>query len=151
MRSLAAIDDLPSVLEALDQSKHDDVRQAAIEALRNWVAQSRDNDYKLFKLLKEKYNYKQAEIIMEMMHQFSEAERRRPERYELLIDYLVNPNLVIRELGAWHLYQLVPAGRGIPYSAVADAAARERSEAQWRALIPAGQLPPSQAPPAKKK
>jgi hypothetical protein len=151
VRSLAAVSDLPSLLEALDQSKLADVRLRAIEALRNWVAASRDNDYKLYNLLKAKYKGKEPEIIMEMMHSFSEAERRRPERYELLIDYLVNPNLVIRELSAWHLYQLVPAGKHIPFAADADSSVRERAEAQWRALIPQGQLPPAAAGGSKTK
>jgi hypothetical protein len=152
VRSLAAVSDLPGLLEALDQSKVPDLRLAAIDALRNWIATSRDNDYKLFNLLKEKYKNKEAEIIMEMMHSYSFDEIRRPERYELLIDYLVNPNLVIRELGHWHLNVLVPQGRNIPYSASADSQVRERAEAMWRQLIPRGQLPPSVAPgPGSKK
>jgi hypothetical protein len=151
VRSLAALNDLPSLLEALDQSKYPDMRAAAVESLRYWVALARDNDYKLFDLLKEKYKSKQAEIIMEMMHNFSGAELRRPERYELLIDYLVNSNLVIRELGAWHLYRLVPAGQGIPYAADADSRLRDSAAAAWRGLIPSGQLPPTKAPTPKKK
>jgi hypothetical protein len=147
-RSLGAISDLPSLVEALDQPKFADLRWAAIETLHNWVATGRDNDYKLFEVLKAKYKNKEAEIIMEMVHGLPEAESRRPERYEQLIDYLVNPNLVIRELGALQLYKWVPAGRGIPYSAAADSATRERSELLWRALIPPGQLPPA-APPAQ--
>ncbi len=149
VRSLAAVNDLAGLLEALDQSKLPDLRTFAHDALRDWIATSRDNDYKLFELLKQKYKNKEAEIIMEMLHGFSEAEIRRPERYELLIDYLVNPNLVIRELGAWHLYKLVPAGKNIPYSAAADSQTRARAEAAWRSLIPPGQLPPALAPMKK--
>src|SRR5262249_9428100 len=138
VRSLAAVSDMPNLLEALEQPKFPDVRQAAMESLRNWTASARDNDYKLFAALKEKYKGKEAEIIMDLMHKFSDAELRRPGLYELLIDYLVNSNIVIRELGAWHLYTIVPQGRNIPYSASADSATRERAEAAWRALIPPG-------------
>lgn len=140
--SMAALDDLSGVLEALDQAKVADLRRTANEALRNWIAASRDNDYKLFDLLKEKYKNKEAEIIMEMLHPFSPAELNRPERYELLIDYLVNPNMIIRELGSFHLYNLVPAGKSIGYAADADSRVRAAAEAQWRLLIPPGQLPP---------
>ncbi|MCI0639911.1 MAG: hypothetical protein L0Y72_19380 [Gemmataceae bacterium] len=149
VRCLAALDDLSTVLEALDQPKLADVRLAAGGVLRNWIGRTRDNDYVLFELLKEKYKHKEAEIIMELLHGLSEEEIKRPERYELLIDYLVNPNLVIRELGRWHLYALVPAGRNIPYSAT-DSAVRSAAEREWRRLIPPGQLPPATMPPKTK-
>lgn len=151
VRSLAAISDVPNLLEVLDQPKYQDLRLTAMEALRNWTAGARDNDYKLFAALKEKYKGKEAEIIMDLMHKFSDAELRRPGLYELLIDYLVNTNLVIRELAYWHLCTIVPQGRNIPYSAAADAPTRERAEAAWRALIPPGQLPPSVTQQTKKK
>jgi hypothetical protein len=151
VRSLAAIADLPSLLEALGQDKFADVRQTAVDALRNWIANARDNDYKLFHLLKEKYKSKEAEIIMEMMHSFSAADIARPGLYELLIEYLVSPNLVIRELAAYHLRVLVPAGRNIPYAADADSQVRENAVIRWRALIPPGQVPASLAPGARKK
>ncbi len=149
VRCLAALDDLSTVLEALDQPKVADVRLAGSGVLRNWIARTRDNDYVLFELLKEKYKHKEAEIIMELLHGFSDEEIKRPERYELLIDYLVNPNLVIRELGAWHLYSLVPAGRTIPYSAT-DSVVRAAAEREWRRLIPPGQLAPATMPPKTK-
>jgi hypothetical protein len=151
VRSLAAVSDLPNLVEALDQPKFSDVRLVAVDALRHWTAATRDNDYKLFGLLKEKYKGREAEIIMDLMHGFSEAESRRPETYELLIGYLNNPNLVIRELGAWNLYRMVPAGRAISYSAAADSQARERAIISWHALIPPGQLPASVTPAPKKK
>jgi hypothetical protein len=151
VRSLAAVGDISSLLDALDQPNNDDLRIQSHMALRDWIAASRDNDYKLFDLLKEKYKNKEAEIIMDLLHPFSPAQLSRPGLYELLIDYLVNSNLVIRELGQWHLYRLVPAGKIIPYAAAADSLVRERAEAQWRALIPSGQLPPTVAPAGKKK
>ncbi len=151
VRSLAAVSDLSSLLEVLDQPQMADLRREAIDALQYWIATDRDNDYRLLDQLKQKYKNKEAEIIMEMMHGFAESEWRRPGLYELLIDYLVNPNTMIRELAHFHLYRLVPAGRNIPYSASADSQARERAEAQWRALIPPGQLPPAVTPLPKKK
>ncbi len=151
VRSLAAVGDISSLLDALDQPNNDDLRLQSHLALRDWIAAARDNDYKLFDLLKEKYKNKEAEIIMDLLHPFSPSQLSRPGLYELLIDYLVNSNLVIRELGQWHLYRYVPAGKTIPYSAAADSLVRERAEAQWRALIPSGQLPPALAPAGKKK
>ena len=69
--------------------------------------------------------------------------------YAAAVKHRVNPNLVIRELGALRLYEAVPAGRTIPYQASGDSRLREASEAPWRALIPSGQLPPLTAPKKK--
>ena len=64
--SLAAVSDLPSLLEALDQSKMDDLRLTAIEALRYWITTARDNDYKLFDVLKDKYK-KPGKVFLGMV------------------------------------------------------------------------------------
>ncbi len=142
VRCFGALDDLPALLEALDQEKHQETRMTAIETLRQWIALSRDNDYQLYDALKRKYKTSEAGIIMTLLHSISEREVATPETYESLIAYLDNPHLLIRELGAWHLYLLVPAGRGIRYSAAADAGVRRQAQQEWRNLIPPGQLPP---------
>ena len=131
--SLAAMEELPSLLDLLEQDKQPDVRLTTIEALRNWVATSRNGEYKLYELLKAKYKMSEAETIMQLLHSFSERATQQPDTYEVLIDYLVHPVLPIRELAAWHLYQMAPAGRNIPYSASADSVIRQRAHTAWRA------------------
>jgi cytoskeletal protein RodZ len=148
--SLAAMDELPSLLDLLEQDKQPDVRLTTIESLRYWIATSRNAEYKLYDLLKAKYKMSEAETIMQLLHSFSERATQQPDTYELLIDYLVHPVLPIRELAAWHLYQMAPAGRNIPYSASADSVIRQRAHTAWRALVPPGQLPPA-APMPKGK
>lgn len=147
-----ALDDLSGLIEGLDQEKMPDVRQSAHEVLRQWISQSRDNDYRLYEALKERYKGRETDIIMEMLHYtyFSPEESRRPERYEILIDYLENNTLVIRELAHWYLINLVPAGRNIRYFASDDSTTRARAVTAWRNLIPPGQLPPKAGPPLKK-
>lgn len=144
--SFAAVDDPASLVDALDQDKFPDVRLASIDALRQWMTSNRDNEYRLYDLLKTKYRLGEVENIMKLLHYFTEKEASQPETYETLIDYLTNPLLVVRELAAWHLYRLVPAGQQIPWDSAGDPATRERTRAQWRTLIPAGQLPPMAAP-----
>jgi hypothetical protein len=65
----------------------------------------------------------------------------------VLINYLKHSRLPVRELARWHLMRLAPAGGDIVYDAASPAAQREQAFERWRALIPAGKLPP---PPKKK-
>ncbi len=158
VRSFAAIDDLPGLLEALiqedpmDPKKFVDVRQSAIQALMSWISYYRDGEYKLYDVLKKKYQPGQAETFMELLHNtyHSPQAKARPETYDVLIQYLNHDLLGVRELAAWHLYVLVPAGREIFYAAVAPANVRQAAQARWHKLIPAGKLPPPpKEPPAK--
>lgn len=141
--ALGAMDELPALVDLLEQDKQPDLRMTAIEVLRNWIAHSRSSEYKLYDLLRSKYKMTEAETIMQLLHSFSERATQQPDTYELLIDYLIHPVMPIRELGAWHLYQMAPAGRNIPYNASADSQVRQRAHASWRALIPPGHLPPA--------
>lgn len=153
VRSLAALDDVSRVLEMLDPpSKYPELRQEANLTLQDWIGHGKDYDYRLFDILREKYSNTESQRIMELFHRFSAKQAAMPETYELLIDYLVNPNPIIREMGAWHLYNLVPAGRSIPYSSLADRNLRETSRQAWQRLIPPGRLPPREgAPPIPMK
>ena len=140
--SLAALDELSSVIEALEQEPAPDLRWSAAESLRNWIAAGRDHDYKLYELLKSKYRAFEAENIMTLLHGFSEKELANPDTYELLIGYLNHPQMPIRELAYQYLLRLAPAGQKIRYSAAADATVRQQAQTAWRALIPANQVPP---------
>jgi hypothetical protein len=48
----------------------------------------------------------------------------------------------VRELAWWHLYRLAPAGRSIRYDPAGPDAERDKAQAEWKKLIPSGQLPP---------
>ena len=73
---------------------------------------------------------------------------KQPETYDLLIQALNHSKMPVRELARWHLVRLVPDGKSIAFDAAADEAQRLQAIAQWRRLIPEGQLPP---PPPKRK
>jgi hypothetical protein len=148
---LAALDMLPQLLGALATKDHADVRQSAIEALRYWVGNSRDNPYRVYDELKKRYSPVEAENLVALLHTFSAEALARPETYTTLIDQLSSTRLPLRELAAWHLYQLVPEARKrIPWSATAAPEALQRTHAAWRELIPPGKLPPQPKAPAGK-
>src|SRR5262245_49190721 len=91
VRSYAALDELPKLVEALGD-KRQDVRLAAIETLRQWCASSRDNDYKLLDALKgASYSQVEASNIVALLHSFSSAALARPETYDVLITQLTTP------------------------------------------------------------
>jgi hypothetical protein len=142
VRCFGAIDDLDSLVDALTDEMFPEVRQAAIETLRHWIGLGRDYEYRLYETLKGRYKTAEAENIMVLLHTFSRQEVGNRETYETLIDYLNNPNVAIRELASWHLYQLVPAAQRIAYSATADSRDRERAQREWLALLQSGQIPP---------
>jgi hypothetical protein len=147
VRCLGAMDDLAGLLDMINQENIDQ-RVTAVETLIQWVALSRDNDYKLAELARQRLKANEADVFMTLLHGFSEQAVGRPETYELLIGYLKHNQIAIRELAAWNLYHMVPAAQGIAYDAM-DPAKREKAYRQWLQLIPPGKLPPP-APPAPK-
>lgn len=146
VRCLAAVDDLPRLLDALNNERFVDVRLVAIEALRHWIGLRPDNDQKLYQALREKkYPEAQAEIVMSLLHDYSPEQTAQPATYEALIAYLVNDRLPIRELAYWHLMRLVPEGpKKIGYDpAQSTPEQRDASYRAWKQLIPDGKLPPN--------
>lgn len=140
VRSFGAIDDVRNLLDSLED-KQPNVRGAAILTARHWIAAERDNDYVFFEVLKLKYTPTESEKVMDLLHDISDRQLMMPETYELLIDSLDNPRLIIRQLAQSHLYAIVAEGRGIAYAADADQESRRKAQAAWRQKIPPGQLP----------
>jgi hypothetical protein len=148
VNALGAIDDADGLLEALTDEKHPDVRVAAIDELRFWLAQARDHDQTLYARAAKRFGERPADILMSLLlFNYSPQALGRPETYEDWIDYLTNANLAIRQTAAWHLYQVVSNGRDITYDAAGDSNRRILAQQAWRKLIPRGQMPPS--PPKK--
>jgi hypothetical protein len=141
---LAALDDVPHVVDALEDRQHPEVRIAAAHALRQWMSRNGDQDLDLYRTLYEKkgYSKEKAEIIMRLLHSFSEAELADPKTFEMLIGYLNHDNLAVRELAVWHLSRLAPDGSKIGYDPAADSDKRAAAVEQWKQLIPAGKVPP---------
>jgi len=142
--ALGATDDLPQLIDALNDEKQPDVRLNAVQVLRHWIGRGPGQDQKLYDYLvtEKKYPPGQADIALRLLHSFGRADLGRPETWELLIAYLTHDKQPVRELARWHLYRLVAAARDIPYDAAAPAKQREAAQEKWRVLIPEGKLPP---------
>ncbi|QJW93172.1 hypothetical protein FTUN_0677 [Frigoriglobus tundricola] len=147
--TLGAQDALVELAKSLSAAKTLEEWDFGITVLRHWLGRCAGQDQRLYQTLTTARGLTPAEakIVMQLLFGFSAAETRAPETYEVLIDYLAHEKPGIRNLSAWHLVRLVPQGKSIPYKPDGTAADAARAQAEWRKLVPAGELPP--APPKK--
>ena len=140
---MGATDNLKELSELLMTTKHPDVWENSVIVLRHWIGRAPGQDLKLYTGLIEKGKMPpaDAEIVLQLLHSFSDAERRKPGLYQALIDYLDNDRLEIRGLAHWHLVRLVPDGRKIDYNINGTKEDRAKSVKAWHELIPPGSLP----------
>jgi hypothetical protein len=150
---LGATDNLSRLAAVLNAAKHYDMWDAAVRALRHWIGRGPGQDQVVVKRLVELRGYKPSEAatVLHFLHTPDDAEMERPETYEMLIDHLASDRLSIRGLAFWHLYRLVPAGRKIAYDPLAPKEDRVRARAEWKKLIPDGQMPPKPTAPEQEK
>ncbi len=145
-----ALDEVDKVAEALSTSKHKEMREAAVIALRHWIGAGESRDEKLYNILHSELGYTKSEAatVLQLLH--SPFNREQAETYETLIAYLKHRKQSIRELAHWHLVRLAPIGRDIEFDAAAPSAEREKAASKWRALIPPGTLPKEKPDDTKK-
>jgi hypothetical protein len=142
--AMAALDRLDLLGKAARETKHTDVLEDAVLALRHWIGRCPGQDQILYNRLiaVAKYQPVHAETVLQLLHSFGEADLASPETYQTLIDYLDHQHLAIRELAYWHLHRLVRAGREIAYNPLDSKEARQAAIQKWRKLVPPGKLPP---------
>jgi hypothetical protein len=143
-----AIENLPLLVETLSASPDADARDHAVLVVRNWLGRRPGQTVKLaeFQEKTKGLTPAQARSGMQLLLGFEPEKHRDPDLYSTLIVYLNHSRPPVRHLAHWHLVRLAPAGRDIPYDALAPEAEREKAQARWRELIPEGKLPP---PPKK--
>jgi hypothetical protein len=141
---LAATDDTDRLGEALKTTQHQDVWDAGIVALRNWIGRGPGQDQKLYQLLVEKAKLapREAEGFLDLLHSFGDDDLAHPETYHCLISYLGSDRVSLRELAYWHLQRLVPEGKKFGYEPLGPKEKRDAAIKEWRKLIPAGEMPP---------
>jgi hypothetical protein len=141
---LGALDAVGKVLDALadDDPRHEDLREAAVQELRQWAG--RRGDRPLYDVLtqQKRYTPSQAETIMQMLHGFTEEQLRQPQTWEALIGYVNSDKAPIRALAYWHLWRHYPDGRQAKYNPAGDSKQREVASAAWAKLLETGKLPP---------
>jgi hypothetical protein len=141
---LGAIDDVEDLWKAFDSDKSRTQRLVAIESLRHWIGRKAGQDAELARLLVRtaKYTPEYAGTVLQLLHSFGQKGIEDPLTYEVLIADLDHDKLPIRELAAWHLYRLAPAGNAIAYDPASTAEKRAETVKKWKQLIPRGKLPP---------
>jgi hypothetical protein len=146
--ALGALDDLPGLADAFNNTEHADVRENVIMVVRHWLGRGPGQDLKFYNFLvnERKYRPAHAEIALRLLHSFGDTDLAKPETYEALIAYLMHERLGIREMAKWQLYRLVPAGKDIAYDAAAPEKERQAAQDKWKKLIPEGKLPEKPKP-----
>lgn len=141
---IAAMDDLERLGNVVMHTKHQDVWDHGVLALRHWLGRCPGQDLKFYDMLVKKRDCSpaHAETIISLTRSFSDHDLAGPECYEMLIEYLLHDKQAIRGLAHWHLHRLVPEGRKIKYSALDTKEERSEAHKEWKKLIPDGKLPP---------
>jgi hypothetical protein len=146
---LGALDAAGKVVDALadDDERHSDLREAAVQELRQWTG--RRGDPALYEILtqRKRYTPSQAETIMQMLHGFTEEQLRQPQTWEALIGYVKSDKAPIRTLAYWHLWRHYPDGRQPKYNPAGDSKQRDVAYTAWSKLLESGKLPPKPMQP----
>jgi tRNA A-37 threonylcarbamoyl transferase component Bud32 len=141
---LGALDRLPELLDCLadEEERRPDIRRTAVWALLHWLGRA-DRDAELLRVLvqEKRYQERQADTVVELLHGFTDEQLKEPPTWERLIFLLKSERPAIRELAYYHLFRLVPDGRRQQFDPGISAEQRERAFGEWKKLIPEGKLP----------
>jgi hypothetical protein len=145
---LGAQDDLPRLGEILSDAKNFDLWDSAVKTLRHWIGRGPGQDQKLYHGLIERKQFTpvQAETVLELLHDFGDKVRARPEIYEVLFEQLDSDKLALRGLAYWHLSRLMPEGKKFGYNPVSSKEERAAAIKEWRKLIPDKLEAPAKGP-----
>lgn len=149
----AATDDLPKLAKVLSESADPAVWDSGVTVLRHWLGRGPGQDRRLFQFLTQdlKYEPAAAATVIDLLAGFGPAELNRPETYDVLVEYLQHDRPAVRNLAAWHLVRLVPAGKAIPFRPNASKADLVPAYKEWRRLVPLGTLPAGRAKDAPRR
>jgi len=138
VRFLGAIGDPAKLLDCLADERHVDVRVMAIEELRHLLAQSTQNDEKIYTLLKQKnYSDAQAQTVLQLVHGFPQEQWTVPTMRGTVVEYLNSDKLAIRQIAHTLLLSVVPEGQRIRYDAAGSPDQRERGYREWLRVVAA--------------
>lgn len=145
--AMGALDDLSGLLAALADANAD-VRETAVLVARTWLGRQGGQSQRWQEMLaKSGYNANQARNMLYLLNGIETEKLREPVTFDILIFALNHPKAPMRTLAYWHLLRLVPGSDKIAYDPTAPEAQRLQTIAQWRQLVPEGELP---RPPMKK-
>jgi hypothetical protein len=141
--AMAATDDLKRIGQALLESKHPDIWDNVILAMRHWIGRAPGQDQKLYQAIvaNGRASAGEAEIMLQLLHTPGDDLLAVPELYEVLIEYLQHDKPMIRALAHWHLCRNVYDGRKIPFNPVGSKEELRKAYDAWKKLVPTGELP----------
>jgi hypothetical protein len=144
--SMAAMDELPRVVAAVELPRFPGVRDVAIVALRHHIGELPGREVALYYVLREKLNYTEgaADAFLQLLH--SPFDTDQAETYDTLLAYLRHPRPAVRELARWHLERYLPDGKTIAFDALAAEDARDKAIAAWKKLIEEKRKKPPEKP-----
>jgi hypothetical protein len=139
-----ALDDLPHLFDALTDPKNPDVRDNAVQVLRQWIGRGPGQDQKLYEslLAQRRLGKPSAATVLQLLHNFGEADLTRTDTFEQLIDYLGSDSPAVRELAYWHLLRLAGSNVAVPFNSTGPEAERKQAIERWRKLLAEGKILP---------
>jgi len=138
-----AFDDLDRVVDAVQAANDLPTWDFAVSVLRHWLGRDVGQDQSLYQYFRDRrFTPAEAETAITLLHGFTAQEQQQPETFDVLIEYLLHERPLIRNLAAWHLRRLAPAGKNIPFLPNATPEQMQQGYNAWRKLIPVGKLPP---------
>ncbi len=153
--AFGALDEVGRLLEVLDDEDptHGWERFTAASVLRRWLARGAAEGKKLYDpatrsglLTKDrKYRSGEAEIVLKLLYGSNEAERRSPDTYRVLADYLLNDRIAIRELAYGQLYQMGVST--LKYNPGWPETERKKAADEVNKMVDEHKLPPPIKPP----
>lgn len=148
LATLGATDDVEKLGRVLNGAKTLDEWDFGIVVARHWMGRAPGQDQAMYGALQAigGLTAGQARIVVQLLLGFTADDLKRPETYEVLIEYLLSERPAVRNLAAWHLVRLVPQGKAIKYNPSGSAADAQVVFKEWKKLIPDGQLPPAAKP-----
>ena len=150
--AMGAVDAVRRLFEVLgdEEPAHRQDREAAIFALRHWIARGADYGNFLYDpktrggILTEnrKFQPGEAATLVELLHDFSADRRRDPETFRVLASKLQSDKHAVRELAYYHLVWMSTPVKLPDYNPGWPAEDRDKAAQEVNKLIDAKRLPP---------
>jgi hypothetical protein len=144
-----AIDDIDYLADGLANERNIEVRDAAIEAVRQWLGRGPGQRDRLRKVLTEgkKYTTSETDTILYLLRIPSGEDMRERDTFAIPVDELNNDKLAIRHLAFWHLVRLCNKEmreNKLMYDPTDPPERRELNQKKWQKALQEGKLMPEQ-------
>ena len=127
---LGLIEAIPSLVDTLQRSEHEEARRGAITALRMWVGQQPENREILHAELTRKFSPAEVDVAYRLLWGFTAEQLTDPEISRQLVDWLGSDSLAIRELSFVSIQRLTK--KDFDFRPNGTAAVRQTSLNRWR-------------------